>query len=128
VRPTTRYAKSGDYSIAYQIVGDGPLDLVLVPGFVSHVAQHTVEGCNHRLTVFVAVKIQERMRFQKVLCDLPVPAHIDSRVWIIAAVRLEGYRDRIRPGGVDEMGQRSDAVVDYAWSASITSTRARYER
>jgi pimeloyl-ACP methyl ester carboxylesterase len=37
VRPTTRYAKSGDYSIAYQIVGDAPLDLVLVPGFVSHV-------------------------------------------------------------------------------------------
>jgi pimeloyl-ACP methyl ester carboxylesterase len=37
VRPTTRYAKSGDYSIAYQIVGDGPIDLVYVPGFVSHV-------------------------------------------------------------------------------------------
>jgi pimeloyl-ACP methyl ester carboxylesterase len=37
VRPTTRYAKSGDYSIAYQVVGDAPLDLVLVPGFVSHV-------------------------------------------------------------------------------------------
>ncbi len=36
-RPTTRYAKSGDYSIAYQVVGDSPLDLVLVPGFVSHV-------------------------------------------------------------------------------------------
>ena len=37
MRPTTRYAKSGDYSIAYQVVGDAPLDLVLVPGFVSHV-------------------------------------------------------------------------------------------
>ena len=37
MRPTTRYAKSGDYSIAYQIAGDGPLDLVYVPGFVSHV-------------------------------------------------------------------------------------------
>ena len=34
--PETRYAKSGDVSIAYQIVGDGPIDLVLVPGFVSH--------------------------------------------------------------------------------------------
>ena len=37
MRPTTRYARSGDYSIAYQVVGDGPLDLVYVPGFVSHV-------------------------------------------------------------------------------------------
>src|ERR687888_1949676 len=35
--PRTQYAKSGDISIAYQVVGDGPIDLVLVPGFVSHV-------------------------------------------------------------------------------------------
>ena len=35
----TRYAKSGDVNIAYQVVGDGPLDLVLVPGWVSHVEQ-----------------------------------------------------------------------------------------
>lgn len=32
--PETRYAKSGDTSIAYQVVGDGPLDLVLVHGWV----------------------------------------------------------------------------------------------
>jgi pimeloyl-ACP methyl ester carboxylesterase len=36
VRPSTLYAKSGDVNIAYQVVGDGPLDLVYVPGFVSH--------------------------------------------------------------------------------------------
>ena len=34
----TRYARSEDgTSIAYQVHGDGPLDLVFVPGFVSHV-------------------------------------------------------------------------------------------
>ena len=33
----TRYARSGSVSIAYQVVGDGATDLVLVPGFVSHV-------------------------------------------------------------------------------------------
>jgi pimeloyl-ACP methyl ester carboxylesterase/DNA-binding CsgD family transcriptional regulator len=37
VRPETRYAKSGDVSVAYQVTGEGPLDLVLVPGFISHV-------------------------------------------------------------------------------------------
>jgi len=36
VRGPIRYAQSGDVSIAYQVTGDGPLDLVLVPGFVSH--------------------------------------------------------------------------------------------
>jgi class 3 adenylate cyclase len=35
--PETRYARSGDVSIAYQVVGTGPVDLVLVPGFVSNV-------------------------------------------------------------------------------------------
>ena len=35
--PETRYAKSGDVHIAYQVTGGGPLDLVLVPGFVSNV-------------------------------------------------------------------------------------------
>ena len=32
-----RYVESvGGYSIAYQVVGDGPLDLVLVLGFATH--------------------------------------------------------------------------------------------
>ena len=35
--PETRYAKSGEVNIAYQVVGDGPRDLVLVPGWVSNV-------------------------------------------------------------------------------------------
>jgi len=30
------YARSGDVSIAYQVTGGGPIDLVLVPGFFSH--------------------------------------------------------------------------------------------
>jgi len=34
--PPTQYAKSGDSSIAYQVVGDGPIDLVLVLGFATH--------------------------------------------------------------------------------------------
>lgn len=34
--PPTRYARSGDVSIAYQVVGDGPRDLVFVMGWVSH--------------------------------------------------------------------------------------------
>lgn len=33
----THYARSGDVHIAYQVNGQGPIDLVFVPGFVSHV-------------------------------------------------------------------------------------------
>ncbi len=35
--PETRYARSGSLDIAYQVIGDGPLDLVMIPGFVSNV-------------------------------------------------------------------------------------------
>jgi pimeloyl-ACP methyl ester carboxylesterase len=34
--PTTKYAKSADVHIAYQVVGEGAQNLVLVPGWVSH--------------------------------------------------------------------------------------------
>ena len=34
--PETRYAKSGELHIAYQVMGAGPIDLVFVPGFVTH--------------------------------------------------------------------------------------------
>jgi pimeloyl-ACP methyl ester carboxylesterase/DNA-binding CsgD family transcriptional regulator len=34
--PETHYARSGSFSIAYQVLGEGPLDLVLVPSFVSN--------------------------------------------------------------------------------------------
>jgi pimeloyl-ACP methyl ester carboxylesterase len=40
--PRTRYARSGDVSIAYQVLGDGPFDLAMVPGFPSHL-EHTWE-------------------------------------------------------------------------------------
>ncbi len=36
MRPETKYARSGAVNIAYQVVGDGPLDLVFVMGWVSH--------------------------------------------------------------------------------------------
>jgi pimeloyl-ACP methyl ester carboxylesterase len=34
--PQTRYARCGDASIAYQVVGDGPVDLVIAPGWLSN--------------------------------------------------------------------------------------------
>ena len=38
--PVTRYAKSGDVHVAYQIFGSGPIDLVFIPGFVSHIENY----------------------------------------------------------------------------------------
>jgi class 3 adenylate cyclase len=38
--PETQYARSGDVNIAYQVTGDGPFDLVFVPGYVTHLELH----------------------------------------------------------------------------------------
>jgi len=40
MQPITQYARSGDVHIAYQAFGDGPINLVLVPGFVSNVENY----------------------------------------------------------------------------------------
>src|SRR5439155_5213016 len=39
MQPKTRYAKSGALNIAYQVVGDGPFDLIWVPGWISNVEE-----------------------------------------------------------------------------------------
>jgi len=43
--PETRYALSGDVNLAYQVMGDGPVDIILVPGFISHIEfRHELPG------------------------------------------------------------------------------------
>jgi class 3 adenylate cyclase len=93
--PETRYAKSGDVSIAYQVVGDGPLDLVLVPGFVSHL---DVDWDNPRHAHFLRqlASFSRLIRFDK---------------------RGTGLSDR--PGGLPDLETRMDdvrAVMDAAGS------------
>jgi len=50
-RNETGYAHGRDLTIAYQVVGEGPIDLVVVPGMPSHV-----------LTVGFAVSVKEDLR------------------------------------------------------------------
>jgi class 3 adenylate cyclase len=40
MKPETKYARSGDVNIAYQVIGKGPRDLVYVPGFVSNLENY----------------------------------------------------------------------------------------
>ena len=53
--PVTRYA----LSVAYQVMGDGPLDIILIPGFMSHIEfQHELAGWTaflRRLSKFARV-------------------------------------------------------------------------
>jgi class 3 adenylate cyclase/pimeloyl-ACP methyl ester carboxylesterase len=57
--PTTRYAKSGSVHVAYQVFGNGDVDLVFVPGFVSNIEVYWEEPhfarWLHRLADFARV-------------------------------------------------------------------------
>src|SRR5881396_2579162 len=46
--PQTRYARCGELSIAYQVFGDGPRDLVIVPGWLSHIELYWNDPGYHR--------------------------------------------------------------------------------
>lgn len=58
------FARSGDVSIAYRVVGDAPLDLVFVPGFVSHLEVGlelpNVAGIFDRLSSFARVVVFDK--------------------------------------------------------------------
>src|SRR5918994_2706761 len=63
--PTTRYARSGEYSIAYQVVGEGEIDLVYVPGLASHLELFWEEPAYsrflHRLASFSRLILMDRL-------------------------------------------------------------------
>ena len=56
LRPETRYVQNGDVNIAYQVVGDGPIDLVFVMGWISHLEyfwkHHTFASFLEKLASF----------------------------------------------------------------------------
>lgn len=48
--PRTQYVERGGVSIPYQVLGDGPIDLLIAPGFISHLdLQWTDPGFSHFL-------------------------------------------------------------------------------
>ena len=62
--PEVRYASIGDARIAYQVVGEGPRDLVLAPGFVSNLElaweQPSYERFMRRLAAFTRVLVLDK--------------------------------------------------------------------
>jgi pimeloyl-ACP methyl ester carboxylesterase len=62
--PETRYARSGDLHIAYQVVGEGPVDLVWVPGWISNIDHYweepTVARYFNRLASFCRLILFDR--------------------------------------------------------------------
>src|SRR6266481_5770136 len=94
----TRYAKSGDVHIAYRVFGDGPRDIVLIPGTLSHV---------------------------ELLWEVPSNEHLLKRLTAFARVivfdkRGQGLSDRVAEFTLEERIDDVRAVMDAAGSERAT--------
>ena len=100
--PETKYAKSGDVYIAYQVVGDGPRDLVFVPPFVSHVELYWEEPSLvrflHRLASFSRLIVFDKRG-----------TGLSDRVSNNALPDLEQRMDDVR-AGLDAVGSQRAAL------------------
>jgi pimeloyl-ACP methyl ester carboxylesterase/DNA-binding CsgD family transcriptional regulator len=98
MEPETRYARSGDVSLAYRVFGEGSIDLLMVPAFISHVEY--------------AWREPSLVRFLRLLSMFCRVIAFDKRGM--------GLSDRIADGGTPTLEQRMDdvrAVMDEAGSA-----------
>src|SRR5256885_4154489 len=94
----TRYARSGDVHIAYRVFGDGPNDIVLIPGTISHV---------------------------ELLWEVPSNEHLLKRLTAFARViafdkRGQGLSDRVAEQTLEERVGDVRAVMDAAGSERAT--------
>jgi pimeloyl-ACP methyl ester carboxylesterase len=105
----TRYAKSGDVYIAYRVFGNGPRDVILVPGTVSHVELYWELPANEyllkRLTAFSRVIVFDK-RGQG-LSDRVADQTLEERVGDVLAVMDAAGSDRATVYGWSEGGQLS---------------------
>jgi class 3 adenylate cyclase len=109
--PETRYAKADDgVHIAYQVFGQGDLDLVMIPGFISHVEMYwehpLVARFLHRLGSFARVTIFDKRGTGLSDRTTPLP-DTDQRMLDIQAVMDAAGTERAALLGISEGGPMS---------------------
>jgi class 3 adenylate cyclase len=141
--PKTRYARCGDLSLAYQVVGEGDIDIVLVPSFVSHIEFHwghpAIKSFFDRVTSFARLAI-----FDKAGTGLSDPVSgiptIEERAQEVEAVMDAAGMERAAVFGLSEGGptaifysvtrrKRTTALVLFGtFTAGMRSLEALAER
>ena len=138
MQPETRYARSGEVNIAYQVVGEGPMDLVYVMGWVSNIdlfwAEARLERFLSRLASFSRLILFDKRGTglsDRVPNDqLPT---IEQRMDDVRAVMDAAGSERAALFGVSEGGpmaavfastypQRTSALVMYGTYAKRVRT------
>jgi class 3 adenylate cyclase len=114
--PETRYARSGEYSIAYQVLGEGDLDLVYVPGLASHLELFWEEPAYsrflHRLASFSRLILMDRLG-----------TGLSDRLPPNQASTFEQRMDDIR-AVMDTVGSERAALLGWSEGGSLCATFA----
>ncbi|MFQ5967217.1 MAG: adenylate/guanylate cyclase domain-containing protein [Acidimicrobiia bacterium] len=133
--PTTRYCKSEDVHVAYQEFGDGPVNIVFVPGFVSHIDNYwthpNVVRWLDRLGSFARVVMFDKRGtgLSDRVAELPA---VDQRMDDVRAVLDAVGWERAAVFGISEGGSlaalfaahhpdRTEALIVYGGFAKFTS-------
>ena len=107
----TRYAKSGDVNIAYQVIGDGALDLICVPGIISHL--------EHFMADPAIVRYYERLAsFARVITFDKRGTGMSDRE--IGNQTLEDRMDDIR-AVMDAAGSKQAAIFGFSEGGSLAA-------
>jgi pimeloyl-ACP methyl ester carboxylesterase/DNA-binding winged helix-turn-helix (wHTH) protein len=112
--PVTRYARSGDVNIAYQVVGDGPIDLVFVMGWVSHLDYFWREPSFARFLTRLA-------SFSRLILFDKRGTGLSDRV--VELPTLEQRMDDVR-AVLDAVGSRSAALLGVSEGGPLCSLYA----
>ena len=110
VSAVTQYTKNGDIHLAYQVIGDGPVDLVMVPGFISQIECYWEEPSFARALTWLA-SFSRLIIFDKRgtglsdrVSDMPT---IEQRMGDVRAVMDAAGSERAAIFGVSEGGAMS---------------------
>jgi class 3 adenylate cyclase/alpha-beta hydrolase superfamily lysophospholipase len=110
VLPETHYALSGDVNLAYQVMGDGPVDLVLVPGLISHVE------FLHELPGYTAA-LRRLSRFARVVTFDKRGQGLSDRM--SGAPSLEQRMDDVR-AVMDSIGSARAILIGFSEGAAMS--------
>jgi class 3 adenylate cyclase len=130
-QPETRYARSGEVHIAYQVTGDGPYDLVHAPGFISNV-ELAWQVPSHAAFIRRLSSSCRLIRFDKRgtgMSDRTGVASLETRMDDVRAVMDDAGSQRAALLGVSEGGPMSllfaATYPARVWALALWSTFPR---
>ena len=106
MQPETRYARSKDGSVAYQVVGDGPLDLVFIPTWASNVEVMWEEPT-------IARFLRRLATFSRLLCFDKRGSGVSDPMPLALLPTLEQWTDDVRTV-MDAAGSKRAALLGYS--------------